>query len=61
MTNTDLVILNISKQVNTISDASNLSKTCSEKSKSLEDKEINVFLDSENKKRASLDNLPKAE
>ncbi|CAG8634820.1 6524_t:CDS:2, partial [Diversispora eburnea] len=46
MTSTDLV-------VNTISDASNLSETCSRKSKSLEDKEIDVFLDSENKKRVS--------
>ncbi|CAG8654565.1 10449_t:CDS:2, partial [Paraglomus occultum] len=37
--------------VNTISDASNLNETCSGKYKLLEDKEIDVFLDSENKKR----------
>ncbi|CAJ0878505.1 10152_t:CDS:2 [Entrophospora sp. SA101] len=35
----------------TISDTSNLNETCSSKSKSLEDKEIDDFLDSENKKR----------
>ncbi|CAG8592289.1 6920_t:CDS:2 [Paraglomus brasilianum] len=49
MTSTDLVT---SEQVvNTISNTSNLNETCSGKSKSLEDKEIGVFLDSENKKR----------
>ncbi|CAH1769596.1 10715_t:CDS:2, partial [Entrophospora sp. SA101] len=51
MTSTDLVT---SEQVvNTISNTSNLNETCSGKSKSLEDKEIDVFLDSENKKRVS--------
>ncbi|CAJ0913610.1 5060_t:CDS:2 [Entrophospora sp. SA101] len=51
MTSTDLVT---SEQVvNTISNTSNLNEICSGKSKSLEDKEIDVFLDSENKKRVS--------
>ncbi|CAG8620608.1 4427_t:CDS:10, partial [Ambispora gerdemannii] len=51
MTSTDLVT---SEQVvSTISNTSNLNETCSGKSKSLEDKEIDVFLDSENRKRVS--------
>ncbi|RHZ89993.1 hypothetical protein Glove_9g25 [Diversispora epigaea] len=54
MTSTDLVTLNTLKQiVNTISNISNFNKTCSGKFKSLENKEINVFLDLENKKRVS--------
>ena len=54
MTSTDLVTLDTSEQVvNTISNTSDLNETCSRKSKSLEDKEIDVFLDSENKKRVS--------
>ncbi|CAG8661450.1 4257_t:CDS:1, partial [Diversispora eburnea] len=54
MTSTDLVTSDTSEQVvNTISDTSNLNETCSGKSKSLEDKEIDAFLDSENKKRVS--------
>ncbi|CAG8667346.1 10665_t:CDS:2, partial [Paraglomus brasilianum] len=39
--------------VNTIFNTSNLNETCFGKSKLLEDKEIDVFLDSENKKRVS--------
>ncbi|CAG8547288.1 16439_t:CDS:2, partial [Cetraspora pellucida] len=54
MTSTDLVTLDTSEQVvNTIANTSNLNETCSRKSESLEDKEIDVFLDSENKKRVS--------
>ncbi|CAG8611812.1 3950_t:CDS:2, partial [Diversispora eburnea] len=46
---TDLVT---SEQVvNTISNISNLNETCSKKFKLLEDKEIDVFLDLENKKK----------
>ncbi|RHZ90061.1 hypothetical protein Glove_8g5 [Diversispora epigaea] len=54
MTSTDLVTSDTSEQVvNTISDTSYFNETCFRKSKSLGDKEIDVFLDSENKKRVS--------
>ncbi|CAG8612809.1 8112_t:CDS:2, partial [Diversispora eburnea] len=54
MTSIDFVTPSISEQiVNTISDTSNFNETCSGESKSLEDEEVDDFLDSENRKCVS--------